>query len=59
MGSPLSPLLADIFMSHLEEKILHSDLAKKHVKFWYRYVDDVLAFFKGTSRQLDGFFELY
>ena len=24
MGSPLSPLFADIFMNHIEEKILYS-----------------------------------
>lgn len=55
MGSPLSPLLADIFMSYIENKILNSNLGKNHIHFWYRYVDDVLACFKGTNRQLQNF----
>lgn len=52
IGSPLSPLLADIFMDSLENNILKSPLAKKNVVFWLRYVDDILLGFKGTNRQL-------
>lgn len=55
MGAPLSPLLADIFMSHVEEVIMSSHEAKNYIKFWYRYVDDVLACFTGTRRQLSKF----
>jgi Reverse transcriptase (RNA-dependent DNA polymerase) len=55
MGSPLSPLLADIFMDNLEQKILLTNLAKKHIIFWYRYVDDILVGFNGTNRQIDSF----
>lgn len=57
MGSPLSPLLAEVFMFELEKSILSSALAKKHVTFWHRYVDDVLIAFDGTSRQFDLFLE--
>ena len=57
MGSPLSPLLADIFMSHFEITILNSPLYKKHFQFWYRYVDDILTCFKGTTRQLEIFLQ--
>ena len=38
MGSPLGPVLANIFMISLEEAILPS--IKKHVAHWKRYVDD-------------------
>lgn len=55
MGSPLSPLMADIFMDNFETKILCSNLSKKHVLFWYRYVDDVIVGFHGTNRQIDKF----
>lgn len=58
MGSPLSPLLAEVFMSNFEETILSSNQAKQQLKFWYRYVDDVLICFDGTSRQLNAFLEL-
>lgn len=55
MGSPLSPLLADIFMNHLESKILSDVKSTKHILFWYRYVDDIIVAFQGTDRQLDIF----
>lgn len=54
MGSPLSPLLAEIFMANLETTIEQTE-PFKHIIFWYRYVDDVLAGFTGTSRQLTKF----
>lgn len=54
MGSPLSPLLSDIFMDHLEnEIILNNDLSKKHVIFWFRFVDDIIVGFNGTNRQIE------
>ena len=55
MGSPLSPLLADLFMSNIVKLIMDSELSKKHILFWYRYVDDIFACFKGTDRQIDIF----
>ena len=42
MGSPLGPVLANIFMISLEEAILPS--IKKHVAHWKRYVDDTYAY---------------
>jgi hypothetical protein len=39
MGSPLGPVLADIFMANLEQKL--SDILSS-VKFYWRYVDDTL-----------------
>ncbi len=45
MGSPLGPLFANIFMSHLEKK--HMGTPKKlGVLMWKRYVDDVFAIVK-------------
>ena len=42
MGSPLGPLLANIFMISLEEAILLS--IKKHVSHWKKYVGDTHAY---------------
>jgi hypothetical protein len=42
MGSPVGPLLADIFLVHLEKELMHR-LEEKGVVYWRRYVDDVLA----------------
>ena len=54
MGNPLSPLSAEIFMDNLEQKIKEISVFKNFL-FWYRYVDDVFAWFLGTRRQLDVF----
>lgn len=56
MGSPLSPLLADIYMDYLEEKIL-SKLKTSNLLYWYRYVDDIIILWVGTERQLNKFHE--
>ena len=42
MGSPLGPVLANIFMISLEETILPS--IKKHVAHWKRHVGDTHAY---------------
>lgn len=58
MGSPLSPLLAEIFMANFEvNKVINTPLAKQHIICWYRYVDDVFVCFDGSNRQLNNFVE--
>ena len=44
MGSPLGPVLENIFMVELERTII-SSLSDK-IKLWKRYVDDTIAFVK-------------
>ena len=58
MGSPLSPLLAEIFMSIMEETILKPNKNKtffNSIKFWRRYVDDILVIWSGSDRQIQLF----
>ena len=43
MGSPLAPVLANIFMGFNESKWLNDNLNKP--KYYLRYVDDILAAF--------------
>lgn len=42
MGSPLGPVLANIFMVHLENNLVPS--LSEVMSLWYRYVDDTLTF---------------
>jgi hypothetical protein len=56
MGSPLSPLLAELFMDYFEEKLFSDNSVNtKNIYCWFRYVDDVFAIWTGTDRQLDNF----
>lgn len=53
MGSPLSPLVADIFMNSLETSVLTQK--QFPIIYWYRYVDDIICCFNGSDRQLQNF----
>ena len=46
MGSPLGPVLANIFMVELEKLIVP---VTPEISFWYRYVDDTICFIKNGS----------
>ena len=47
MGSPLGPVLSDIFMIELETSLLPE--LTDYTKFWKRYVDDTVCFIKVAS----------
>jgi predicted GIY-YIG superfamily endonuclease len=56
MGSPLSPLLADIYMDHFEKDLFSSKCGlNKNILCWFRYVDDVFCAWTGSDRQLNLF----
>jgi len=53
MGSPVSPLLANLFMEWLEKQAIATAPIECKPKFWKRYVDDVLELIKkGQVRNL-------
>ena len=51
MGSPLGPVLANIFMCHFEEEWVFNNNARPSI--WFRYVDDTFTLFdsKNTATQ--------
>ena len=46
MGSPLGPILANIFLSHHEENWLNKCPIEFKPSFYRRYVDDILVLFE-------------
>jgi len=55
MGNPLSPILANLFMEYIEERIM-KDFSLKP-KFWIRYVDDVFLIWPHGLEELENFFD--
>ena len=55
MGSPLGPILANIFVSYYENSLLSLDNSKPLA--YYRYVDDVFAIFP-SKNNVNNFFTL-
>ena len=56
MGSPLAPILANLFMGHHENIWLRNYNAKSSPLFYRRYVDDIFAIFKNET-EADEFFK--
>ena len=46
MGSPLGPVLANIFMCHFEEQWVNNTVACPSI--WFRYVDDTFSLFASS-----------
>ena len=46
MGSPVSPIVANLYMEHLESQVLSS--APNPPREWFRFVDDVWAVIRKT-----------
>ena len=43
MGSPVSPIVANLYMEHLEQRAIETAPAECKPRIWKRYVDDILA----------------
>lgn len=56
IGNPLSPLFAEIFLKHFEKQFLNIKCEfSQYIKYYYRYVDDVIVLWTGTERILNKF----
>ena len=58
MGSSLGPLLANIYMAHLEEEFLLKNTLDYCPTFYRRYVDDTFCLFKEKDH-IKRFYEFY
>ena len=55
MGSPLSPIIANLFMEHLEQQALTS--SPKSPSLWLRYVDDTFVIWPHSPSHLQDFLQ--
>ena len=53
MGSPISPVIANIFMEHFEKEALRK--APKKPEVWFRYVDDTFVIWRHGRSELRKF----
>ena len=49
MGSPVGPIVANLYMEHLEQKAVSTALHPP--RFWHRYVDDTFVIHKEANKQ--------
>ncbi|GJQ64824.1 hypothetical protein Trydic_g7001 [Trypoxylus dichotomus] len=55
MGSPLSPVLSNIYMEEFERRVMDSNELKP--KMWLRYVDDTFVIWPHEEREINGFLQ--
>ena len=53
MGSPISPIIANIFMEHFEKEASRKTLKKPEV--WFYYVDDTFVIWRHGRAELRKF----
>ena len=53
MGSPLSPVIANLYMETFEQEAIH--FATDKPKFWVRYVDDTFVVWLHSLDKLETF----
>ncbi len=54
MGSPVSPIVANLYMEWFEQEAIATAPLDLKPMLWKRYVDDILEFVKeGTVEQLN------
>ncbi|CAJ0931895.1 unnamed protein product [Ranitomeya imitator] len=55
MGSNVAPTYANIYMAVLEDVFVYSSNLWRHVRAWWRYIDDIFVVWEGTSLELETF----
>ena len=53
MGSPVSPIVVNLYMEDLEQKIIATALVDCQPRNWKQYIDDVICLvYTGKAKQL-------
>ena len=55
MGSPLSPIMSNIYMENFEDEVINQSMSKP--KMWLRYVDDTFVIWPHGTEKLNQFLE--
>ena len=55
MGSPLSPILANLYMEYFESSLIPTIPDNLRPKVWLRYVDDVFVIYPHNEDALQEF----
>ncbi|CAJ0922858.1 unnamed protein product [Ranitomeya imitator] len=55
MGSNVAPTYANIFMAVLEDRFVYSSILWRHVRAWWRYIDDIFVIWEGSLQELFDF----
>ncbi|XP_023230812.1 uncharacterized protein LOC111630885, partial [Centruroides sculpturatus] len=58
MGSPLSPILAELIMRNIENRIFHAPLTIHYPIMYLQYVDDILIAWDSSAEDLDKFIQM-
>lgn len=56
MGSPSSGLIAEVYVNHVEKKIMQLANSDRII-MWKRYVDDIFCIWAGTDEELTNLFD--
>ena len=56
MGNPLSSLVADVYLDRFERDLFSNSMYNSSILHWFRYVDDILCIWTGSTDALNDFF---
>ncbi|CAJ0948237.1 unnamed protein product [Ranitomeya imitator] len=53
MGSNVAPTYANIYMAVQEDRFVYKSILWRHVRAWWRYIDDIFLLWEGSSEELN------
>jgi hypothetical protein len=53
MGAPISTILGETYLQHMEHKQIYPILIKQETKSYLRYVDDIVIIYDQNKRNIE------